>query len=234
VTAADRSTKDFTVTVSVAGVSAKSITSYRFLSANNNDAELDVDVDAEIDGTTITAKVPFDTDLEALVATFVHTGTSIEIGEVAQVTDVTKNDFSTEVNYTVTAADKTERVYRVIVTAEIDPRKEITAYSFTREKNPVLTEDIQATTIDHQQREIAVTVPSGTDVTALVATFTTTGASVNVGAVEQKSGETPNDFTGPVDYGVTAKDGKAHIYRVNVIRAPAPSSDVGHGEPDPR
>ena len=46
-------------------------------------------------------------------------------------------------------------------------------------------------------------MPPGTDVTALVATFTTTGASVKVGSTVQVSGTTANDFTYPVVYTVT-------------------------------
>src|SRR3954447_362680 len=53
---------------------------------------------------------------------------------------------------------------------------------------------------------IKVLVPLGTDVTALVATFTTTGAKVTVGDAEQVSGMTANDYTHPVIYTVTADD----------------------------
>ena len=47
-----------------------------------------------------------------------------------------------------------------------------------------------AGTVDEAAKTIAVTLPSGTGVTALLATFTTTGASVKVGAVAQTSGTT--------------------------------------------
>ncbi len=43
-------------------------------------------------------------------------------------------------------------------------------------------------------------MPYGTDVTALVATFTTTGASVKVGSTVQVSGTTANDFNHPIIY----------------------------------
>ena len=52
--------------------------------------------------------------------------------------------------------------------------------------------------------------------TALVATFTTTGASVKVVSIVQISGTTPNDFTSPVDYTVTAADGYKQDYTVTV------------------
>ncbi len=59
-------------------------------------------------------------------------------------------------------------------------------------------------------------MPSGTDVTALVATFTTAaGATVTVGSTHQESGVTPNDFTKPVVYTVTAA-GSSTTYTVKI------------------
>ena len=49
--------------------------------------------------------------------------------------------------------------------------------------------------INEGAKTIAVTVPYGTVVTALKATFTTTGASVKIGSTVQVSGTTANDFT---------------------------------------
>ncbi|MBI5825195.1 MAG: hypothetical protein HZB18_14290 [Chloroflexi bacterium] len=67
---------------------------------------------------------------------------------------------------------------------------------------------------------VAVTVPFGTDVTALVAVFGTNGFSVKVGATNQVSGTTPNDFTAPVTYTVTAVNGSTQNYIVTVTVAP--------------
>ncbi len=63
---------------------------------------------------------------------------------------------------------------------------------------------------------ITVTMPYGTDVTDLVATFTTTGSSVKVGSTLQISGVTVNNFTNPVVYTVTAQDGTTENYTVTV------------------
>jgi hypothetical protein len=57
--------------------------------------------------------------------------------------------------------------------------------------------------IDEGAKAISVTVPNGTNVTALVAVFTHTGAGVTVGGVAQVSGTTANNFTSPVPYLVT-------------------------------
>jgi len=80
---------------------------------------------------------------------------------------------------------------------------------------------------------ISVTVPEGTSRVALVATFTTSGVSVRVGGTIQKSGVTPNNFTSPVAYIVTAQDSSTKTYTVTVTvapPAPLPSADIiaGH------
>ena len=64
-------------------------------------------------------------------------------------------------------------------------------------------------TINSGLETIAVTVPYGANVTNLVAIFTTSPSitSIKVGNTVQVSGVTPNDFTTPVTYVVTAQDG---------------------------
>jgi hypothetical protein len=90
----------------------------------------------------------------------------------------------------------------------ISSAKAITAFSFT---NPSATGTVSETT-----HAIAVTVPAGTDITALIATFTTSGASVTVGTTVQVSGVTPNNFASPVVYTVSAADGTTIDYTVTV------------------
>jgi len=74
-------------------------------------------------------------------------------------------------------------------------------------------------TINETAKTIAVTLPSGTSVTALVATFTTTGKDVKVVAALQTSGTTANNFTNPVAYTVTAADGTTATYNITVTFA---------------
>jgi hypothetical protein len=62
---------------------------------------------------------------------------------------------------------------------------------------------------------------SGTDVTALTATFTTTGTSVKVGSTVQLNGIMHNNFTRSVTYIVTAADASTQDYIVTVkVAAP--------------
>ena len=192
VTAADASTKVYTVTVSIAPSSAKAITSYAFLSANN--PTIGMDVNATINGTTIAATVPSGTDVGALVATFATSGQSVAISGVPQMSGVTADNFLNPVAYTVTAADGSMQTYTVTVTVAKSTAKAITSYAFLSANNPGLGADVDATV---NGTTISATVPFGTNVTALVATFATTGASVSVGGVAQTSGTTANNFTSP-------------------------------------
>jgi hypothetical protein len=221
VTAADQSTQVFTVTVTVAGNSAKTITAYSFLSVDN--PGLGADVPAEINGTGIAATVPFGTDVTALIATFAITGVRVVVGDDLQTSGQTANDFTNPVDYRVQAADGSSQIFRVTVTVAASPAKEITEYAFLSVNNPGLAADVLA---EINGTAIAATVPFGTDVTALIATFTTTGATVKVGDVVQTSGQTPNNFTNPVEYVVTAADGSTKAFTVTVTVAANPAKEI--------
>jgi len=108
----------------------------------------------------------------------------------------------------------------VTVTAALSDAKVITAFSFAG-LSPAVTGTITGT-------DIALTVPNATDVTALVATFTNSAASVvKVNATAQTSGTTANNFTSPVAYLVTAEDGTTANYTVTVtVAAPLISGSV--------
>ncbi len=89
----------------------------------------------------------------------------------------------------------------------LSSEKEITAYS---------VEGVTAT-INANAHSVYVRVPDGTDLTNLIATFTLSdGASATVGAVEQVSGVSCNDFTDPIKYTVKAADGSTKEWWVNV------------------
>lgn len=92
----------------------------------------------------------------------------------------------------------------------------ITAFGFTSVNNSGLPGDVTGTI---SGTSIAATVPYGTAVTALKATFTTTGTSVTVGSTAQESGVTSNDFSSTVTYTVTAADGSTQDYTVTVTIA---------------
>ena len=89
--------------------------------------------------------------------------------------------------------------------------------SFRAADNGALRTDVTATIVDSS---ITATVPSGTNVTALVATFTTTGDDVTVNGISQATGTSHQDFTHPVVYRVTALDSSTRDYTVIVAIAP--------------
>ena len=70
--------------------------------------------------------------------------------------------------------------------------------------------------VNQSAKTITVTLPSGTSVTSLIATFVTTGSSVAVGVTPQVSGVTANNFTSPVAYVITASDSSSSTYNVTV------------------
>lgn len=77
-----------------------------------------------------------------------------------------------------------------------------TSFNFLDADNAALSVDVTGT-IDPVLQTVALTVPNGTTVTALVASFTTHGDavdSVKVSTTAQTSGTTANDFSSPVTY----------------------------------
>ncbi|MBU2553361.1 MAG: hypothetical protein KKF98_02810 [Bacteroidetes bacterium] len=98
-----------------AAIDAKAITDFGFTDDTNT--ALSSDITATISGTNITATVPSETNVTALVATFTTTGRSVSVGSTLQASGVTANNFSNSVIYTVTAIDRTTQDYIVTVTS---------------------------------------------------------------------------------------------------------------------
>jgi Cadherin-like beta sandwich domain/Domain of unknown function (DUF2341)/Divergent InlB B-repeat domain len=127
-------------------------------------------------------------------------GTGVASGAASGVINL--NVGNNPVTIIVTAPDGTTKdTYTVTVNEALSNAAQITAYSLPGQTG--------AAVINSAAGTIGVTVPSGTNVTALIAAFTTSAgvSSVKVGGVTQVSGTTPNNFTNPVVYAVTAQDG---------------------------
>jgi hypothetical protein len=178
--------------------------------------------DGAVDGAAraVSVAVPAGTDLTALVAVYSATGVGVSVDGVEQESGVTANDFTEPVTYVVAAQDGSCAAYAVTVRAaeSLSPDKELTGFS--------IREPPAAGEIDQETRAAAVRVPHGTDLTALVAVFSATGAAVTVDGEEQESGETVNDFTEPVTYVVRARDGSQAAYRVSVAAAPSTDKEL--------
>ena len=104
VTAADGSTVVYTVTVTVRLNSAKSISAY---SINGYTGVIDDSAG------TITVQISYDMDITDLVAKFTAVGRVSQSTTGEQVSEVTSNDFSNTITYTVTADDSSTRNYTV-------------------------------------------------------------------------------------------------------------------------
>ncbi len=89
---------------------AKDITYFEFAGMNPKAV-------GEIKGNAITVVVPQTVELKNLIAVFTHSpDASVKVGNTAQTSGATKNDFSNPVTYTVTAQDGTTRTYTVTAT----------------------------------------------------------------------------------------------------------------------
>jgi hypothetical protein len=201
--AADGSFTAYTVIVACAAPlgARKALTAFSVL---HPEAAGIVDQDAH----AIQVMVPHDTDVSSLVAVFATTGARVTVDDTEQESGVTVNDFTDPRTYVVAAADGTTCAYMVSVVAAPGSEKSITAFG-------IASPAVQGV-VDQDARIIRVRAPEGTDLSSLVAVFSTTGARVSVQGREQASGVTANDFQAPVDYVVTAEDGTEASYSVRV------------------
>ena len=150
--------------------------------------------------------MPVGTDPTVLTPTIIITGKSVSPASGAA------QDFSNPagVIYTVTAADNSTKAYTVKVAVATESSKAITSFT--------IPSQVGSTTINETAHTIALTMPFGTNVTALVPTITITGASIS-----PLSGAA-NNFTTPQTYTVTAADASTQHYVVTVSIAAAPTT----------
>jgi hypothetical protein len=164
-------------------------------------------VPGSISGTNITVIVPYNdsseiSSLQPAITVSPNATVSPLSGEA--------RDFTGPVTYTVTAEDSSQETYTVTVK---NSRAEITAFSFA---NPPATGGI-----DHDAGTISVTFTGYTDVSALVPAI-----SVSPGASVDPASGTERDFSGPVEYTVTAENGSTTVYTVTVVFLPGRGGPV--------
>jgi hypothetical protein len=167
---------------------------------------------------TVNVTMPSGTSLSSRAANFTLSGgaAATNVSGVTQVSGVSLNDFTHPVTYKVTAADaitnKTWTVNAVIV--------EFATFTLPVQSGP--------TVINTTARTVNLSVPYGTSLTSLPATFTiTSGATtVRIGSTVQESGATTNNFGSPVTYLITGQDGDVMTWTVNVRTLPNTATDV--------
>ncbi len=208
VTADDGTTREYTVLVECALNSAKSLTGF---SLKGFDPIIEGEINEDLK--TITATVPYGTDLTSLKASFVASPDAcVKVGEVMHVSGEMANDFTNPVTYTVIAQNDTAQNYVVSIAAAPNSEKLIKEFGFITPKSVGI--------INEALKSINVRVPFGTDVTKLAAVFKCSdNSTVKVNNIVQSSGTTINDFTGPVQYTVVAQDGSVQDYTVTVAAA---------------
>ncbi len=167
---------------------------------------------------TVSVTVPLTLNVTSLIPTFTLSPLAkAYVGGVLQTSGVTANNFSSAVSYVIQAENQSTQVYTVTIVRDVaQTGKVLLTFAFNA-LNPAVTG-----TIDETAHTVALTVPFATNVTALVATFTSSFMStVKIGTTAQVSGTTANDFTSAKTYTVVAEDGATQDYVVTVTKVPA-------------
>ena len=205
VTAEDGSTKTYIVTVTINSTNPNSLAdliSFGFSNPN---------VTGVISGKNVTLTVPTGTYVKSLVASFVVSpGATVKVSNITQISNGSVIDYSAPVTFVITSQDgKTINSYVVNVnlTPLLSPEKELLSFSFP---SLSLSGTITGNTV-------GVTVPFGTNVSALAATFTTSpNSTVRIGSTVQVSGSSVNNFVNSILYTIVAQDGSIKNYTVVV------------------
>jgi hypothetical protein len=161
---------------------------------------------------TIALLLPIGTDRSSLVASFeASPSAQVQVGSIAQVSGATVNDFSKPVTYAVEAADGTRAYYRVTVGYLPDTGKSFTSFTLPGSLK---------TEIDAAAGTVTVTMPFGSDLSKLVASYTSSAKTVKIGTVSQKNGTTENNFLVPIVYTLTSSDLSTASWTVAAVCAP--------------
>ena len=159
---------------------------------------------------TAWAAVYYSTPLTSLTPVFTVTASGVSNNGSILTSGSGTLDFSSPQTFTVFAANGTTQDYTVVVT-NAPARTGCQLSSFSLLGVSGVINDTAGT--------VAVTLPSGTDVTALTPT-----AAISDGAALSNTAATAVDFTSPVVYRVTAEDGvtyKDYTVTVTVLSAPS-------------
>ncbi|MFV0331889.1 MAG: DUF5018 domain-containing protein [Dysgonomonas sp.] len=192
VTAEDGRIQGYYVTIKETKSSDAELLTFEF-------AGLDPKVVAKVDGSTITAEVPFGTNVTKLVPTITYKG-----NKVVPASGVAA-DFSSPVTYKVIAQDTREVEYEVVVNVIASSEAELTEFSFDG-LNPRCVGVLNPNT-----KIVAVDVPFGTDVTKLKPTIKFKGHTVS-----PASGVVQDFSVAQVFYNIVAQDGKKYGFSVMV------------------
>ncbi len=163
----------------------------------------------------VTINLPAFTQVSSLIASFTtSTGAAVKIGTIEQQSDVTANNFSSPLNYVVTAQNgTTAQTYAVSANVALSGQNFITSFSFTAAKNTGIAKDMIGL-ITKTDNEVLIRNPYLSK-TNFVSTFTLSpGATLKLNGVTQVSGVTSNNFSSELNYEVVAQNGASRIYKI--------------------
>ena len=168
----------------------------------------------ETNGDSITITFPYGTNISNLTPVFDAGFATVTVDGEVQESGVSEVNFQdgVPVVYTVTSYDgSTSNDY--IITINITPGNSenwLTDFGFG---SMPIDKTVDGNTF-------YIVVPNDVDITSLKATFESPElATVTVDGVEQRNGRTPNDYTEPVIFVVTAQDGSVAEYTIIVTKA---------------
>ena len=156
----------------------------------------------------ITVYISEELNLKALKAAFtISDGADVFVGSTEQTSNLTENDFSSALTYSVTSLAGETKDWEVTIE---ETGAEILSFGL----GSVSISDV---TLDVDAQTILIYVPEATDVTDLAASFIlSNGGSAMVNSAAQSSGTTTNDFTNPVTYAVTSLAGEQKDWEVTI------------------
>jgi hypothetical protein len=226
VKALNGSTQDYRVTVFVDANSAKGITDFGFHGVDDTSFIIG-SVPGDDGKLPLLVTIPYDTDITRLQPVITHEGDSvggpgITAGGAGKVTG-SPVDFTGPQSYTITAANGSTQEYAVtVINASLPPPPD----SLTALINSFYFESPLALgTINQSAGTITVTVPHGTNLTALTPFIHYTGAKITQGSAESsvhpaRLGTDFSEPVSPVSYTVTSQAGNINkTYQVTVTAA---------------
>jgi hypothetical protein len=207
-------------TPATAKSSESKLVSFDFKTSSNIGLAQDVSGVINESAKTVTITLPPFTAVSNLIAIFSTSPKSIcKVGTVVQQSGTTANNFINPVSYTITAEDGSEQTYVVSVVVSNSNEAKLTSLILKKQFNPLLSQDY-AGVIDEANKKVTFNLPPLTQVTNLIATFTSSvGSTVKIGTVSQQSNITANNFTTPANYVITAQDGttsQTYVVTANV------------------
>lgn len=171
---------------------------------------------------TVTITVPLLTNRERLIADFKldQADAYAKVGNEIQVSNVTENNYSSPLTYTLMDAKGNKTEYSITVEYESISGEDaaITAFAFKQDNNSTLKQDYTGVI---NNTEIVVMMDKDEELSNLVASFTTKDAlSVNAMNKEQISGESVNSYTGGLVYSLFGTNKKTVNYTVKIDQGP--------------